>query len=531
MNIEVLDCTLRDGGYCNEWDFGNDNIKYIVEKLTEAKVDIIELGFLSDKKVETDNNSIFRSIKKIKEFIPAEKRDIKFMCMCNFGEVDFEKLEPSSETGIDGIRLAFHKKEWKEALSVCPIIKEKGYALYVQPMVTMMYSDMELISLIEASNEIMPEAFYIVDSFGSVRREDMLRMYYLINHSLDKAIKIGFHSHNNMQLSYANSQRFAEIYDDRDKVIDSSVFGMGRGAGNLNTEIFVEYLNKCHEKDYVIYPLLQIIDNVLNKIYSEQYWGYSLPHYLSSKYNCHPNYATYLSNKNTLTIAAINEVLSRIPENERVNYNKKLIEEIYVNYQSDEYDDVEDLLTIKERYEGKNVVILAPGSTLQKYENEVNAKIEALNAKTISVNFLPKHTKVDTVFISNKKRIEQFGKEFEKQSVCLIHTSNIHIKDIDNSYCVNYQSLRNDTVGVEDNATLMLLYLLIKVGVKQVYVAGLDGYYEYSSKNYYDSNMAMNSDREFLETMNAGIKTELDKLSEVISIEMITPSVLWKGKN
>ena len=381
MNIQVLDCTLRDGGYCNNWDFGISNIKYIIDKLIKANIDIIEIGFLSDVKAENKDNSIFRKVDKIKSVLPSEKNHIKFMCMCNYGEIDFTQLEKKEETGIDGIRLAYHKKDWKQALEVGKIIKQKGYELFLQPMVTMMYTDNELIEMIDAANELNPEAFYIVDSFGVVRKDDLYRMYYLINHSLNDGIKIGYHSHNNMQLSFANSQCFVEIYDKRDKIIDSSVFGMGRGAGNLNTELFVEHLNKYHSANYSILPLLQIIDNVLNRIYATQYWGYSLPHYSSSSYNCHPNYATYLSNKNTLNIEAINEVLGRIPIGERINFNKKLIEEIYVDYQSNDYNDDIEISNLRSNLETQPVIILAPGKSLQQYHDKIYSKTFDKNIK------------------------------------------------------------------------------------------------------------------------------------------------------
>ena len=526
MNIRVLDCTLRDGGYCNNWDFGNENVKYIIDKLVEAKLDIIEIGFLSDKKVETENNSIFRSVEKINKVIPYEKNNSEFVCMCNYGEIDFNKIEDSSVTRIDGIRVAFHKKDWKDALVQSEIVKLKGYKVYLQPMVTMSYSDKELIELIEKANQMCPEAFYIVDSFGSVKREDMLRMYYLINNTLNKEIKIGFHSHNNMQLSYANSQRFVEIYDDRDKIIDASVFGMGRGAGNLNTELFVEYLNNCHEKEYVIYPLLQTIDNVLNKIYLEQYWGYSLPHYLSAKYNCHPNYATYLSNKNTLNIAAINEVLSRISEEEKVNYSKDLIERIYVDYQSEEYVETNELTRLKGILEEAPIVILAPGASLKSDSTLVIQKIKELKAKIICVNFVAQEIKPDFVFVSNKKRFEQFEKVFDELSQGLIYTSNIHIENSAEKYCVNYKSVRNDTVGVEDNSTLMLLQLINNMGIRKVYIAGFDGYSSYMN-NYFDANLITNLEREQMDIINEGIKIQLMKMSHCLELEFITPSMFF----
>lgn len=521
MRIQVLDCTLRDGGYCNNWDFGLENIKYIIKKLILAKVDIVEVGFISDKKEQKEGNSIFRSIEKLQSVLPKEQIDTKFVCMCNYGEVDFKNLEREEETGIQGIRLAFHKKDWESALEAAKMIQDKGYELYLQPMVTMNYTDLELLKLIEGTNEIEPEAFYIVDSFGIVRKEDLLRMYYLVNHNLNRKIKIGYHAHNNLQLAYANAKEFMEISDERDKIIDSSVFGMGRGAGNLNTELFVEHLNRCFDTKYLISPLLQIIDTVLNKIYSTNYWGYSLPHYLSARHNCHPNYATYLSNKNTLNAESINEVLEKVPNEEKANFNKNLIEKIYFDYQSKEYDDTEDLSKLQQ-LRNQNIVLLAPGASLGDYKKEIEDQVQKIKATVISVNFLFENFMSDFVFISNQKRYERFEERYSNFADRLIVTSNIRCEE--KMCCVNYRSLRNEIPTVEDNAMLMLLKLLIKLGIKKVYVAGMDGYTEMLVQNYYDSDMTMSVDKGYSNLMNQGIQKMLDELEEEIEICWITPS-------
>lgn len=84
---------------------------------------------------------------------------------------------------------------------------------------------------------------------------DLTRLFYLVEHNLNENIKIGFHSHNNMQLAYSNAQSLVDLHSDRELIIDASVYGMGRGAGNLNTELFVQYLNDNADGNYDIKPL------------------------------------------------------------------------------------------------------------------------------------------------------------------------------------------------------------------------------------------------------------------------------------
>lgn len=122
-------------------------------------------------------------------------------------------------------------------------------------------------------------------------------MFYMAEHNLSTGIWIGFHSHNNMQLAYANAQCLVDVQTSHNLLIDASVYGMGRGAGNLNTELFVEYLNEYSCGKYLVKPLLRLIDEILDGFYQKNAWGYSLPRYLSASHNVHPNYASVFLKK------------------------------------------------------------------------------------------------------------------------------------------------------------------------------------------------------------------------------------------
>ena len=47
MGVQILDCTLRDGGYVNNWEFGRHAIASILDKLEAGGVEIVECGFLT----------------------------------------------------------------------------------------------------------------------------------------------------------------------------------------------------------------------------------------------------------------------------------------------------------------------------------------------------------------------------------------------------------------------------------------------------------------------------------------------------
>ena len=291
--IRILDCTLRDGGYINNWKFGYENIKDTVQRLIQAGIDIIEAGYLSSKGDFSADESQYSSVDAIKRIIPADRKNTLIAVMINCGDYDAELLPQYDGTGPDCIRVCFHKAQALQAVELCRKIKEKGYKVYFQPMVALSYSDAEYLGLIGMANKFRPDGFYIVDSHGSMKQKDVARFFYLIENNLDKEIAVGFHSHNNLQLSYSNAQYLAALHTEHNLIIDSSIMGMGRGAGNLNTELFVEYLNETAGADYSTEPILCSIDNTIAPIYMTTAWGYSLSGYLSAKYRCHQNYARF----------------------------------------------------------------------------------------------------------------------------------------------------------------------------------------------------------------------------------------------
>lgn len=516
--IRILDCTLRDGGYVNNWEFGKDNIKKIILKLFEANIDIIECGFLTNKNQYNPDCSKFDTVERIAEFLPKDRRNLEMVCMVNYGEYNLEDLPDYDGSSIDGIRVAFHKKDLNGALEFCKGISEKGYKLFMQPMVSISYTDKEFINLIESANEIKPYAFYIVDSFGVMKRKDLMRLYYLVDHNLEEDIYVGYHSHNNIQLSYSNAQALVDLRTKRELIIDSSVFGMGRGAGNLNTELFIEYLNDTNGGNYKSKILLQIIDQVLNNIYLSSYWGYSLPHYISAKHNCHPNYASYLADKNTLTVEDISNILSGIDENKRNHLDKVYVENLYFNYQAHKINDsvVKDKLA--EIFKGKTAIAIAPGSSINVDSDKIVQEADMPDTIIVSVNFKPDKLESDYVFVSNLRRYEELKDKIE---IKLIVTSNIKT-DSNVEHVINYIDLLNEIQGVRDNAGLMLIKLMISLDVKSIKLAGYDGYSYDAYTSYAEKDMVFVKRKAVVDALNEGMKKVLNEFSNQVKIEFIT---------
>ena len=139
--IKILDCTLRDGGYCNQWRFGEENIQKISYGLADAGIEIIELGFLTNRTVYDPNVSKYNTVEQAAAMIPTNRAGKLFVCMANYGEYTLDELPKHTASSIDGIRVAFHKKDLLPALELCRGIKEKGYLVFIQAMVSLNYSD------------------------------------------------------------------------------------------------------------------------------------------------------------------------------------------------------------------------------------------------------------------------------------------------------------------------------------------------------------------------------------------------------
>ena len=168
----ILDCTLRDGGYINNWSFSTEQIQHIIQSLVESGIDVVECGFVSHTKGR-ENSSWFPTVEEVNRTLTSISCDRSrplFVAMINLGEVDLDLLPPCDSTypSVQGIRLAFHKKQWKEAVSVAPKIIAKGYKLFVQPMLTVGYSDREILDLLEAFHPLDYYAMYIVRNFRQI---------------------------------------------------------------------------------------------------------------------------------------------------------------------------------------------------------------------------------------------------------------------------------------------------------------------------------------------------------------------------
>ncbi len=284
MGIKVLDCTLRDGSYVVDSMFGKNSIRDIISCLTIAGVDIVECGWLKDE-IHQPDSAFFNIPDEVVEYLPSKRAE--YALMFDYGRYDVSKLQQNSGA-IDIIRVAFYKKSLDEISFVVENVKSKGYKVYLQPSNVKEYTQRELEILCERSNYLGVDSVYIVDSFGSMFPEDLDFIAPIFNEKVNIQTEIGFHSHNSIQMSLALTIKFINLMKDRNISVDSSLCGIGRGAGNTKTELLLEYLNK-KELKYDMDIIKAVIDKNIVPLYKDYNWEYTPQRGYRGIKGLHPN--------------------------------------------------------------------------------------------------------------------------------------------------------------------------------------------------------------------------------------------------
>lgn len=532
-NIKLLDCTLRDGGYVIDSIFGENTISGIINKLCKANVDIVEVGFLKDCEYSPGSTN-FTNIPQINKYLPVEARSTMFAAMIDYGRYDIDQLPKCDGKGIVALRNCFFKRDRYDAVHYSKEILKKGYKLFIQPVDILGYSDLEILELIEIANELKPYAFSIVDTFGSMYEEDLVRVFSLLNHNLDKSIRIGFHSHNNLQLSFALSQKIIELSDKhREIIIDTTLCGMGRGAGNTNTELLVNYLNKKYNYGYDINEIMDLIDLHITPIMKDKSWGYSIPYFIAGLYSTHVHNISYLLDKHKVRSKDMQIIIGSLDENIKKRYDYNNLENIYISYFNNEINDEATLVDLSKMLKGKDVLVLAPGRTILSCR-ELILKYQAEkkdNLLTISVNFCDKNIKTDLLFFSNNMRYDNAissGVDISKYKTII--TSNLKVDRYD--YVVNYNNLIMRKYQHFDNAMILLLSLLSKIGCQNVLVAGFDGYPTEEKNSYYNKSFQTDMSLQEKCLLNTEIKSMLQELTNKkhsnLNLDFLTHSMYSK---
>ena len=524
---QLLDCTLRDGGYINDWNFGHANIIEIFKRLVSSGVDYIEIGFLDQRRSFDINRTIMpdtQSANKI--FAGVDKGNAVVLAMIDYGTCDIKNLQSCQDTFIDGIRVIFKEHLRDEALAFCAKVQKLGYKVFAQMVSVTTYTDEALKEYAECCNRVKPFATSMVDTYGLLDEEHLMHIYSILDKYLLPEIKEGYHAHNNFQLGFANAKTFLASDTKRDILADGTLYGMGKSAGNAPLELLMMFMNEKLGKSYDITQALEAIDNVIMDIYRRQYWGYNSFFFLASSTKCHPNYVSYLMNKRTLSVKQINEILLNIEPAKKLMYDEKYVEKAYLDYQDINCNDIETVSFFKNKLANKDILLLGPGKNIHKQKARIREYVEKHAPLVIAVKFVPADFKPNYVFLTKAKRYTQLINDMNAYSdsgVEIIATSNVTKTKGSFSHILNYSRLIDLNTEIIDNSLVMLLKAMQLFGVKKVALAGFDGYSK-SEDNYYDVLREYSFSKEKSEYLNKYVKDYIQSVQNELQVNFITDS-------
>lgn len=536
-DIQLLDCTLRDGAYIVDGEFGEKSIIGIIKRLQEANVDIIECGWLKDAP-HKKGTTYFQVPDDMKAYMKRNKTAFSmYVAMIDYNRYDISRLPNYDGETIDAIRIVFPQDKIKEGLALVAPIRQKGYKVFLQAANTLGYSDYELLSLAEQVNKLEVEGLSIVDTYGAMYMADLQRMILLLNNNLKESIRLGFHSHNNQQLSFALSMQFIEnisLLKKRKCFIDGSLCGMGRGAGNTPTELLVEYLNKQYFANYDVNLIMDTIDIYMAQYLEKYNWGYSIPYMLAGIYECHINNISYLMKTHRTKNKDMKIIIESLDKGVRHHYDYDNLDKVYAGYQNRKVDDTRNKELLKRKLSKQNLAIILPGRSSDKYKERVIDYVEENKSIIIGINAVVLGYKYDFLFFNNSVKYE-FAKENysqQFQQTVRIITSNIESQDKRNELVINYNDLQKRNWKYYDNSLIMFLRLMTVIQPKRIGIAGFDGYIRDEDFKYVDKLLEppiSDEEQDLMQTEIMDMFMDYVKTnSEKINLEFITPSIFEK---
>lgn len=297
--ISLLDCTLRDGGNVNNCRFGRETIRGLINGLIDSGVNIIEIGFLRDEPYDPDR-SVYAHSSEIRSVLDdiKDRHRVKIAAMVESKEslektFPLEKVARLQDAGLDLLRITAWERLFEEHLAYCKAVKDMGIAISIQPTAVAEYTDERFAALLDMVNEIRPYSFYLVDTWGTELPGKIRHLAEMADRVLSPDIILGYHGHNNRMQAMACMEAVLGLHPSRELLCDGSLGGMGKGPGNMQTEVAADLLNEEQGGNYDVDKLCALYACYIKRFLEEDEWGYSMYHFIGSKNIVTQNYASY----------------------------------------------------------------------------------------------------------------------------------------------------------------------------------------------------------------------------------------------
>lgn len=461
--MKILDCTIRDGGYYTNWDFDKDLIKTYCKSMELSPIDYVEIGYRSIP-LEGYLGEYFYCpdfvMKELKEIMPSKKLAI----ILNEKDIRASHVPELLNPCIDYItmvRIAVDPANFKRAIELARAIKIIGFEVAFNVMYMSEWKeDSSFLDLLEGLDNTI-DYFYMVDSYGGVFQEDVKEIIDLVKSKTN--VKLGFHAHNNLEMALANT---ITAMSEGCEIVDATITGMGRGAGNLRTELLLTYFNSKGYEGINLGDLSSTV-TLFEEMKMNYGWGTNLPYMFSGAYSLPQKQVMEWIGMNRYPIASIVNAL----------HNKK-----------SSVDDNLSLPILENDVKNKNVLIVGGGNTV--LENKQALRVFLQQNKDIKVI----HTGLK--YISNFKKVENdqyyslVGFEGDKllEFVSGVDVSNKkfvyppHPRKMgtlipEKTMSSSYELSTIDFTKVTDDSPLAIaIQIAINLEADNIYFIGFDGY-------------------------------------------------------
>lgn len=385
IKLKLLDCTLRDGGYYNSWDFSRELIEQYLEAMQAADVDIIELGLRS----LINNGFKGACAYTTDEFIntlplPA---GIQVGVMINGSEIvgdipqneALERLFPNAEaeSPVDVVRIACHAHEFAKALPAATWLKEKGYEVGFNLMQVADRSEEDVKSLAREAAKYPLDALYFADSMGSMNPDEVAKVVGWLREEWSGPL--GIHTHDNMGLALSNTLR---AIDEGVTWVDATVTGMGRGPGNARTEELVIEVASRRNKTINMVPLMALLREHFKPMQYHYGWGTNPYYYLAGKYGIHPTYIQEMLSDSRYDEEDVLAVIEHLRQVGGKSFNVNTLDAARHFY----HGEAKGNWSPSEVFEGKEVLLLGTGPSVEKHRAALESYIKSYNPIVLALN-------------------------------------------------------------------------------------------------------------------------------------------------
>jgi 4-hydroxy 2-oxovalerate aldolase len=291
-DLKVIDCTIRDGGLMNAHKFEDSVVEAVYKTCVAAGIDYMEIGYKASEKLfsrEENGKWKFSSEDDVRRIVGENENEsgVKISIMADAERTDYKNdILPFEQSALGLIRVASYIHQIPAALDIIKDAHDKGYETTLNLMAVTAVPESELEEALETLAGSEVDVMYVVDSFGSLYSEQTAALVKLYMKYMEAAGKrVGFHAHNNQQLGYANT---IQAIISGAHMVDGSMAGLGRGAGNCQIESLLSFL---HNPKYHLRPVLECVEKHIEPLRADLKWGYDLPYMLTGHLNQHPREA------------------------------------------------------------------------------------------------------------------------------------------------------------------------------------------------------------------------------------------------